>query len=141
MYIHGGCRQDMSRQHSRLWVYNVRSCAFSAHHAALNAAFSRQSLELLQAACYGQSVLLDMPPFMSIVVSTPTVAMALRMHVHEVLTLVIPPPSSASMSCAAMRRSPAFHTMQQVSVVVAGIVPLRDRLGRHTHRAVLRVQL
>lgn len=134
------CLQDMSRQHSRLWVYNVRSCAFSPHHAALNAAFQRQSLELLQAACYGESVLVDVPQFMSIVVSTPTAAMALRVHLHDAVTLVIPPPS-ASMSCSAMRRSPAFHTMQRVSVVVAGIVPLRDRLGRHTHRAVLRVQL
>jgi hypothetical protein len=117
----------------------VRSCAWNTQHSALNVAFQPQAYKTLQQYCYESSA--ELPHAMNIVLSTPSVNEVLRLQQHEEVHLVITPPSMRHMTCAVLRNSVEFHSMRVMTVRVTGITPLRDRVGRFTHRAVCRVQL
>lgn len=123
----------------RLWTYTVRGCAWSPQHAALDVALQPRAYETLQEYCYGAGS--ELPAVLNVVLSTPSASQALHVHLYEEVYLVIAPPGARRLTSQALRSSASFSSLQRVAVRVTGITPLRDRVGRFTHRAVCRVQL
>jgi hypothetical protein len=121
-----------------LWLYTRPACASSALHVELNAALQAVVYERLQAYCYEQRG--ELPASMHVLVSTTSTRQALHVQPHEPLLLPVAPPGLVPASARAQRRSVNFGAYRVLSVVVSGITPLRDRLGRSTHRAVLHVR-
>lgn len=120
-------------------MYTTRTCGWTSQHPILNVAVQPHVYETLQNYCYEASG--ELPTFINIVLSTPSTRDALHVQQHSDVYLVITPKSAPQMSSAALRNSAVFHASETLSGTVTGITPLRDRVGRCTHRAVCRVQL
>jgi len=113
-------------------------CAASTTHPELNAALQAVVCEQVQAFCYNGRG--DLPGHMHVLVSTTSTAQVLRVYPHSSLMLIVPPPETAPTSARMQRQSVGFGTNRVLLVVVSGVTPIRDRVGRCTHRAVLHVR-
>lgn len=141
----------MPRRHnadppSSLKRFNQQCFAHTDSQQDLSVGLTHETFSSLREWCYNLTI--DRPSRLSLLVCTSSMLVPLKLHLHELIAVYIPDHDARERGAAvkskissAERWSQAFARFRSLPCRIAGISPLRDRLGKQVHRAVVLVDL